>query len=125
MSNNTIETLDRIIKEAQARADLCQTNIDKLQYDIDMYVTLKDVLDENLSVLKQSDTIASIPEYKKAKIEEQAVTKRLSELHEAKNMFIGSLSAVVLVMEKALSQYADAVKIQEAGNVIYVNFKRE
>ena len=125
MSNNTIETLDRIIKEAQARADLCQTNIDKLQYDIDMYVTLKDVLDENLSVLKQSDTIASIPEYKKAKIEEQAVTKRLSELYEAKNMFIGSLSAVVLVMEKALSQYADAVKIQEAGNVIYVNFKRE
>jgi len=125
MSNNTIETLDRIIKEAQARADLCQTNIDKLQYDIDMYVTLKDVLDENLSVLKQSDTIASIPEYKKANIEKQAVTKRLSELYEAKNMFIGSLSAVVLVMEKALSQYADAVKIQEAGNVIYVNFKRE
>ena len=125
MSNNTIETLDRIIKEAQARADLFQTNIDKLQYDIDMYVTLKDVLDENLSVLKQSDTIASIPEYKKANIEKQAVTKRLSELYEAKNMFIGSLSAVVLVMEKALSQYADAVKIQEAGNVIYVNFKRE
>jgi chromosome segregation ATPase len=118
-----LDAAERAFKDAQDRAESLQTNLNRIDRDIDLLIHVKKGLDENLSILKRRQIITVAIEYRKVKEDINKANTNLTTSRINRNNIEHSLAQANKFVVECRDKYLSAME-NHKPKVIEVDFGR-